>query len=338
MTRAAGRSAAIGTAAFAVTGCAAAPSVFDTHGTIANRVAPLGWYLIIMSLVVMGVIIVLVLMALFRGRPPRDTETIELAEPRSGLGWILWGGIIIPAIVLAFSFVFSLVTLSATARPPVRPGLTVAITGHRWWWEVKYLDPDGKPVIITANEIHVPVGRPVRVELTSDNVIHSFWVPELAGKTDVIPGQQNVAWLEATTPGRFHGQCAEYCGLQHAHMQLVVEADPPAEFDHWMAGQRQPAAEPTTSLDSLGQRTFVGQACSLCHTIQGTAAHGRVGPDLTHLASRQTIAAGTLPNTRGNLAGWISNTQTIKPGNLMPTMYLHPAELQSIVAYLETLK
>jgi cytochrome c oxidase subunit 2 len=191
---------------------------------------------------------------------------------------------------------------------------------------------------VTANEIHVPAGRPVRLRLSSADVIHSFWVPQLMPKTDLIPGQVNETWLTANRPGIYRGQCAEYCGLQHALMAFLVVADGPAAFDRWVALQRAPAAEPAGTLATRGRQVLERTSCATCHTVRGTSARGTAGPDLTHLASRQQLGAGAVPNTPGHLGGWIANSQTIKPGNLMPPQPLTSEELQALIAYLETLE
>ena len=190
---------------------------------------------------------------------------------------------------------------------------------------------------MTANEVHIPLGKPVRLELTSDDVIHSFWIPQLAGKTDVIPGQRNIAWIEADAPGIYRGACTEYCGQQHANMASFVVAQSPTEFAQWLDHQRTAARLPDSAA-AAGLAVFESAACASCHTIRGTSAAGRIGPDLTHLESRATIAAGMLENTRGNLAGWITNPQTIKPGNVMPAVPLRSRDLQSLLAYLGTLR
>jgi cytochrome c oxidase subunit 2 len=189
----------------------------------------------------------------------------------------------------------------------------------------------------TANEIHIPTGRPVRLELTTADVIHSFWIPQLAGKTDLIPGQRNVSWTEADSSGIYWGQCGEYCGLQHAHMQMYLEAEPAAQFAHWVEDQARDAAQPPDTA-APGRAVFERSACALCHTIRGTSARGTVGPDLTHLASRRTIASGMLPNTPGHLAGWIANPQGVKPGSVMPAVPLAPKELHAVIGYLLSLK
>ena len=208
------------------------------------------------------------------------------------------------------------------------------MTGHDWWWEVRYPDQG----IVSANEIHVPVGRPVRLRLTSADVIHSFWVPQLTVKTDLIPGQTNTTWIQASNPGTYRGQCAEYCGLQHAKMAILVIADPPDAFARWLANERQPATAAADPLAARGRLALERNSCAACHTVRGTTASGTLGPDLTHFGGRRTIGADTLPNTPGNLGGWIVNSQTVKPGNKMPPQPLTPQELQALLAYLESLK
>jgi len=216
--------------------------------------------------------------------------------------------------------------------------LQIRVTGHQWWWELQYRDSIAKNWVTTANEMHIPAGRPVVLELRSTDVIHSFWPPSLAQKRDLIPGNVNTLWFQADTSGVYRGQCAEFCGLQHAKMAFLVIADRPDSFNMWLAQQRDTALTPTDQLTERGQEVFLGSSCVMCHAISGTPAGARVGPDLTHLASRRTIAAGTLPNTRGNLAGWIVNPQQIKPGARMPPNQLRSADLQALLAYLETLK
>jgi cytochrome c oxidase subunit 2 len=314
------------------------PSIFHPAGIAAERLATLGWGLTIISCAVLLVICAVLLVALFRRRSPPDPAAGGLEPAGSGVRWIVIGGVILPAVILAGSFLFSTVIQADVANPPSPPVATIEVIGHRWWWEVKYVGDGWRDTVVTANEIHVPVGQPVRLNLISTDVIHSFWVPELAGKTDVIPGQTNTMWMEADRPGTYRGQCAEYCGLQHAHMAVVVVADPPAQFRRWIADQGAAAAAPTDSIGRRGLAVFRNSTCSTCHSIRGSAADGHVGPDLTHLASRRTIAAGTLPNTRGNLAGWISNAQALKPGSGMPAMTLAPGDLAPLLTYLERLK
>jgi cytochrome c oxidase subunit 2 len=203
-----------------------------------------------------------------------------------------------------------------------------------WWWEVRYPDHE----VTTANEIYIPAGQPVNFRLTTNDVIHSFWVPELNGKIDMIPGKTNTLWLQAAEPGIYRGLCTEFCGLQHAKMQYLVIAVPPNAFAQWVEQQRQPAPAPTDETTRLGQQIFLGSACVYCHAIRGTNASGQLGPDLTHIASRRTLGAGILPNNRGTLGGWTINSQHIKPGNRMPPMNLSGAELQALLDYLATLQ
>jgi cytochrome c oxidase subunit 2 len=225
----------------------------------------------------------------------------------------------------------------ATSAAPGRDALRLVVTGHQWWWEIQYGDTTSPRGIITANEIHVPVGRTVVLELRSTDVIHSVWPISLSAKQDEIPGRNNRLWLRADRPGVFRGQCAEYCGHQHAKMAFLVVAEAAGDFERWLQGQRQTAAPPAHDLARRGQEVFLS-SCARCHTVAGTPASGRAGPDLTHLAGRTTIAAGTLANTRGNLAGWILDPQAIKPGAYMPPTPLAPPDLHAIVAYLEALQ
>jgi cytochrome c oxidase subunit 2 len=210
--------------------------------------------------------------------------------------------------------------------------------GRQWWWEIRYPEAIPSNRVITANEIHIPVGVPVRVMLSATDVIHSFWVPQLGGKRDLIPGHDAETWLRADSAGTYRGQCAEFCGHQHAKMALVVVAEPRAEFDEWLARQRQAADSQLTPEQTAGRDVFMRSTCALCHGIRGTDAGGTVGPDLTHLASRGSIASGTLPNTREHLANWIRDPQGIKPGVKMPATPLTDAELQALVSYLGSLR
>ena len=216
------------------------------------------------------------------------------------------------------------------------PRFTIEITGQQWWWEVRYVSDDPSRIFETAHEIHVPVGEPVRLRLRSEDVIHSFWVPAVAGKTDLIPGQTNETWIQADTPGVYRGQCAEYCGRQHAHMALRLFADPPEEFEAWWNRQLEAAKPPETEIAQVGQTHFVLR-CGACHTVRGTAAGGAVGPDLTHLLSRTTLAANMLPNDVAHLSGWIANPQFIKPESKMPNLELSGPQLDAIRSYLLTL-
>ena len=312
-------------------------NVLSRDGVTGSSETSLGWFLVIVACAVVLIVAILVLAAWARSRGRRTRDDAVFAGS-PGLPWITWGGIIVPAIVLVAAFLFTIGTLNAVAAPQRAPAATIQVIGHQWWWEVRYEGASPSQGVVTANEIHVPVGEPVRLELSTNDVIHSFWVPELAGKRDLIPGQTNTTWIEARHAGVFGGTCGEYCGAQHAHMQIRVIADPPGTFQQWLIDQRAPAAPGTDPSTVDGQRVFMTSGCANCHTIRGTGAGGAVGPDLTHIASRTTIAAGTLPNTQANLMGWIVGAQAIKPGSDMPSIPVPPRELQSLAAYLETLR
>ncbi|GJE04405.1 Cytochrome c oxidase subunit 2 [Methylobacterium isbiliense] len=216
--------------------------------------------------------------------------------------------------------------------------VTIRVIGHQWWWEVQYEDPQPSRGFTTANEIHVPVGVPVQVKLESTDVIHSFWVPSLMGKQDLIPGRPSAIRFTAERPGVYRGQCAEFCGMQHAKMGLLVIAEEQADFARWRDGQVAPRPEPASDEARAGEAAFVAAPCSMCHQVRGTAAAGRNGPELTHVGSRRTLAAGTLPTSRGNLAAWIVDPHGIKPGVNMPLVKLDSDQLNSISAYLAGLK
>ncbi|HUG38359.1 MAG TPA: cytochrome c oxidase subunit II, partial [Candidatus Limnocylindrales bacterium] len=211
------------------------------------------------------------------------------------------------------------------------------VRGQQWWWEFEY--DGGTHAMRTANELHVPTGRRVVLRLRAHDVIHSLWVPALQGKLDVIPGKTNVTWLQADHPGVYRGQCAEYCGIQHAQMAFLVVAQPPEEFDAWLRAQRQPAVPPADDEARRGERLFVDRGCASCHTIRGSLAFfGRFGPDLTHVASRRTLAAGVLDNSRDALARWVANPQGLKPGARMPHVPLAAADFQAILHYVSALR
>lgn len=243
-------------------------------------------------------------------------------------------------VLILFGLTIVSVSVGKIVSASVAPSgsLTIEVTGTQWWWKVRYTSDDPSRILQTANEIHIPVGRPIAIRGNSEDVIHSFWVPNLQGKRDLIPGRPTLEWLQADRPGEYRGQCAEFCGIQHAHMAFWVIAEPANQFNAWMDHQLQPAAEPVDDEAIRGQGIFLKSACILCHAIRGTTAAAQVGPDLTHFGSRKTIAAGTLANTKGNLAGWIADPQNIKPGNHMATVALQPAEMQRLIDYLESLK
>ena len=246
---------------------------------------------------------------------------------------------VVTIVLLFVMLIGSFRTSRALGRMNYETALTINVTGHQWWWEVEYPN-DSEPykMVVTANEIHLPVGVPIRIHGTSEDVIHSFWAPNVQGKRDFIPGYETDVMMQVDQPGRWRGQCAEYCGEQHAHMSFYIVAESRQEYEQWLSTQAQSAVEPSDPKTMHGQQVFLTHACVLCHTIRGTAAGSRVGPDLTHLASRSTIAAAELPNSIGNLGGWILNAQSIKPGCRMPPNQMSGADLQDLLAYLETLR
>ena len=317
---------------------APAQSMVHPAGPAATEIARLWWVMLVAFTGVFLLVLVLLLSAISRrSRRPANSEDGALrnagtAPPWGRTGFIVAGGIVLPVVVLTPLFVYSLTT-SARLRTPT-DALTIRVVGHMWWWEVRYQDSG----IVTANEIHIPAGKPVRLELASADVIHSFWVPRLNGKRDLIPGVENVFWVQADDPGVYRGQCGEYCGTQHANMAFEVIALPPAEFDAWLAAQAVVLPDPQIPTTERGQQVFFKAGCVQCHTIQGTRAGGNAGPDLTHLGSRRMIGGAMLPNTRGNLAGWIADPQAIKPGIKMPRTYLEADDLQALVSYLESLQ
>ncbi|MGV7210673.1 c-type cytochrome [Oxalobacteraceae bacterium A2-2] len=239
---------------------------------------------------------------------------------------------------LVFLLVADLLAGRALAQLPAAGAVRIELTGHQWWWEARYLDEDLARSFSTANELHLPVGRAAIITLRSDDVIHTFWVPGLHGKKDMIPGRSAELRLRADQPGVYRGQCAEFCGLEHAQMAMLVVAESPEAYGRWAAGQRAPAAPPSDAGSQRGLRVFMDSGCASCHAIAGTEARGRLGPDLSHLASRQTIAAGALPNQRGHLGGWIVDAPRIKRGAAMPPNVLHPDDLQALLDYLEDLQ
>lgn len=267
---------------------------------------------------------------------PPDLSPLARPEPAARRNIVLALGL---STALLFVLIFAdVLTDRALARMPLKDAIHVEIIGHDWWWELRYTGENPSRNFTTANEMHVPVGRPVIATLRSGDVIHSFWVPNLHGKKDLIPGRTALIRFRADQPGTYRGQCAEFCGIEHALMALPVIAEPPDRYDAWADAQRRPAPEPANELQQRGRHVFLQRTCAMCHAIQGTTANAVFGPDLTHLASRQTLAAGSLPNTRGHLAGWILDPQGTKPGANMPASPLEPDEMKALLAYLETLR
>ncbi|MGH8896366.1 MAG: cytochrome c oxidase subunit II [Egibacteraceae bacterium] len=299
---------------------------FAGKGESARNGLTLTWVLIILGTVVYVVTGAVALTALRRHPAHQDAHTREGFDHRM----IVAGGIVVPAVILLGLLVLNITTLAAQPR---NGRMTVQVEGFQYWWEVRYPQQG----VVTANEIHVPTGERVRLELTTHDVIHSFWVPELAGKRDLIPGRRNVLVIEADRPGTYRGQCAEFCGLQHANMAMFVIAHAPGDFQRWLRDNVAPAGTPAEMAQQRGLDTFM-QNCAGCHTIRGTGADGQKGPDLTHFASRRTIGAGTVPNDRGRLGGWVANAQSTKPGSLMPPIPIPADRLNDLLDYLESLR
>jgi cytochrome c oxidase subunit II len=309
-----------------------------TFGPAADPITRLGWGLGIISLLVIIVIGVLLLGGILRERTTAsaaDPRQLTVRRDAGGMSWV-YVGVGISSLVLICCMAWTLITTAAVTRSPDAPALTVQVTASQWWWSLRYDSAISSHIFTTANEIHIPVGQTIRFELASTDVIHSFWIPQLAGKMDVIPGQTNVAWLQADKPGTYRGQCAAFCGAQHAHMALLVVADTPEAFAAWEDHQLVDATMPATEDPRRGQQIFQTH-CAVCHTIRGISPAGLVGPDLTHLMARSTLAAGLLANTPGNLAGWIANPQSLKPGTRMPNQTLSGPELMAVISYLMTL-
>jgi len=255
---------------------------------------------------------------------------------RAGTAMVVGLGVFVPIVVLSSLFVWSDLFLIRTTEAPAANStrMSIQVIGHDWWWEVRY--PGGRAV--TANEIHIPVRTRVDVAGTTADVIHSFWVPELNRKADLIPGRVNHPLLDADRPGEYRGQCAEFCGLQHAHMAVLVFVQSKRDFQSWLANMTKPAREPADTKARRGRELFLSESCSGCHQIRGTSARGQIGPDLTHVATRTTLASGTIPNTPASLADWIRDPQHFKPGNKMPALELTDGDIEALTAYLEGLK
>jgi cytochrome c oxidase subunit II len=306
------------------------PSTLDSRGPGAARIEGLWWLMLWISIAVMAIVLGFLVFAVVKAR---RIEAVADHRARWGEPFIVVAGVVVPAVILTAVFALSLRDMAALARPDESASMTVEVVAHDWWWEARY---DGGR-IVTANEIHIPAGQPVRVELTTDDVLHSFWVPQLQAKTDTVPGRTNYTWLEADEPGRYRGQCAEFCGLQHAKMAFFVVAQDADDFEAWLDNESQPAQEPTDASAQAGREVFLNSTCSGCHAIAGTAAASDVGPDLTHLAGRDTIASGVLDNNRTNLEQFITDPQSLKPGVSMPPTDLTSEDLQALVDYLEQL-
>ena len=321
---------ALTAAGLALAGCEGIQSSLAPQGPTARSIANISWVMFAGASAVLALVMLLALYAVFRSPAKRRgiPETLMIAV--GGFAW--------PVLTLSALLVYGVYQMGDLRAGP-EPALEIQVTGNQWWWEVRYPGVDGQAEVVTANQIHIPAGVPVSIALRSADVIHSFWVPNLSGKMDLIPGRTNRLRLQADAPGRFRGQCAEFCGAQHARMALLVVAEPPDRFAAWLEAQRRPASAPAGQSAQRGYAAFA-QHCSACHSVRGLVdSRGDVGPDLTHLGSRAFIAAGTLENTPDNLQRFIVANDRLKPGNRMPVFdQLDPATLAALGDFLEGLQ
>jgi cytochrome c oxidase subunit 2 len=319
--------------ALSLAGCGT-QSPLDPHSPQSRDISTLWWWMLVVAGIVFLGAVAMLVYAWIR----RDREGLPFfgSSARAEITLVVIFGIGIPAVVLiALFFVSDVYVLGKTDAPVARTtDMTIEVTGHQWWWEVSYPGT----AAVTADEIHIPSGEQVNVVTHSADVIHSFWVPQLNRKIDVIPGKANRIGLYADEPGTYRGQCAEFCGLQHSHMSFYVIAEPPDQFRAWLANMAADAPAPSNPAERAGQQLFLSNQCESCHQIRGTPASGRIGPDLTHLASRGTLAALTLPNDTAHLQEWIRDPQHFKPGNKMPGLNLSDADISSITTYLRSLR
>ena len=336
MTAALARTLAL-TGCLALAGCSGWQSALDVHGGSAISLKQLIILIVVICSIVWMLVMIALVGALWRQREtrPQPIELNPAAERHKAVA--VTTAIAATVIVISGFTVTSFFTTRAlsVAGPD---DLAIKVRGAQWWWGVEYLDSPSGPRFETANEIHVPVGRNVRLQLQGLDVIHSFWVPSLAGKQDLIPGRTNELSIRAERPGIYRGQCAEFCGMQHAHMAFFVIAETQGDFDKWARAQQAPAVAASQQEIAAGQQTFLSKPCAACHTVRGTPAYGTTGPDLTHVGGRKYIAAGLFETTRGSLAAWIADPQTLKPGNNMPMVPLTSDELQAVSAYMASLK
>jgi cytochrome c oxidase subunit II len=305
-------------------------SILAPAGTDAARIEWLWWLLFGISVVVFVAVMGFLLFGIFARRDWTPASDVLKAK-------VVAGAALLTVVTLVVILVASIAVGRRTASGP-DDAFTIEVVGHQWWWEVIYHDPRTDRTVVSANEIHVPVGERIRFVVRSRDVIHSFWIPNLAGKIDMFPDRENTLWVEATQAGVYRGQCAEFCGMQHGKMAFAVVAHEPPEFAAWLERERQNGVPPADDVARRGQQAFVHGTCATCHRIRGTPAMAAFGPDLTHIGSRRTLAAGAVPNTRARLAAWIIDPQQMKPGAHMPATNLDPETLHALVYYLEQLK
>ena len=314
-------------------------SAFDPASPQARAIAQLWWWMFGVGSLIWLAVIVAMIYAIRSKRGDRGPdELLHVPDAtHKRMERVVAAAVFMTVLILGGFLAYDFAVGRLLAQHP-RTALTIELVGHQWWWEARYVDPSPSKRVVTANELHVPVGEPIQIKVTSPDVIHSVWVPNLNGKRDLVPGYVSTHWFTADTAGTYRGQCAEFCGLQHAKMALYIIAEPRVKFAAWLAAASTPHEPPTDSTLLYGQRVFMSGGCAVCHTISGTEARSNVGPDLSHFKSRSTIAAGTLANNRANLTSWIANPQAIKPGTRMPPSPLTPVQLNALVSYLETLR
>lgn len=334
--------------ALALAGCEDAQSIWNAHGPAARSIGNLSMAMTILFLIFTAVMWALFAIAFWKRR-----GTLAEHEPIDADGgqiWIVIGGVAIPILVLTALFVAGLSLMSdfpihgahgmpseAQMAKSMKP--QILIIGHQWWWEIHYLSDDPSKIVITANELHLPVGRPVNIEVKTADVMHSFWIPALNGKVDLIPGQPNFIRIIPSQQGIYEGQCAEFCGDEHARMRLLAVVQKPADYSAWLADQLKPGAQPATPEAKAGEQVFLSGPCSMCHTVRGTTAGGSVAPDLTHIGSRRMIAANVYPNNDAYLEAWVTHAQSLKPDSLMPDLPDFTGDqLSDLVAYLRQLQ
>jgi cytochrome c oxidase subunit II len=337
-SRAWSRLIALVPAVLLLSGCERSQNSLHPNSHQAHVIADLFWWMMGGAWIGLGLIVVLLLLSWKRAnrRGVGGDSTGDKPGERPGWFVVVGAGIVMPIALISTLFVVSDLFVIRTTEAPAKSAtrLTVQVIGHEWWWEIRYPGSGA----VTANELHIPVHTPVRLEVRTADVIHSFWVPELNRKIDTDPGKTNAIELDADRIGRYRGQCAEFCGLQHAHMGMYVFVDSASAFRRWLADQAKPAAAPASPPAGRGLGLFTNGSCSTCHAIRGTSARSDVGPDLTHLASRTTLGAVTVDNNARTLPDWIAHSQSIKPGNQMPNIDLRGARLDALVAYLKGLK
>jgi cytochrome c oxidase subunit 2 len=320
--------------ATAASACAGNQNIFNPAGPAAHSIAWLGWFLFAVCAVVYLLVMLALVWAIARPRRASD----DLPETEQRLTRVVSIAVGVTVITLVVFAVSSVVAGRGLTSPRGAGAITIDAIGHQWWWEFQYRDVSPSEFVTSPNELHIPVGVPVVIKAMSRDVIHSFWIPNLHGKRDLIPGQVTNFWIQADRPGLYRGQCAEFCGHQHANMAFAVVAEPMGKFQTWIQHQRRNAMGPSSEAQTRGRQVFLESQCAMCHTVRGTTAGSRVGPELTHIGSRMTLAAGTLPNTSAHLAAWVRDPQAVKPGNRMPSTPLSTDDREALLAYLRSLR